>query len=140
MRLPFANATGAAGGVAVNNCCDTLTANMSGVVLGDATESPSTSTTIPTPLQTTPIHGAQMANGNNLMMTTNTLLSSKDALQHLQQQQQQHLHMQHNPPGTTNNNSHMMNHNMHLHHHSAFPARPSPQDELMEGDQASHFV
>lgn len=142
MRLPFANASGGNGGAGVNNCCDTITANMSGVVLGEATTSPSTSTTIPTPLQTTPIHGAQLANGNNNLM--NTLLSSKDALQqHLQQQQQQqqHLHMQHNPPGSTNNNSHMMNHNIHhLHHHTAFPARPSPQDELMEGDPALPFV
>lgn len=136
MRLPFAMAGSSGGGAAQKNCCDTITANMSGVVLGDT--SPSASSTIP--LQTTPIHGPQLTNGNNLMMTTNTLLSSKDALQHLQQQQ--HLHMQHNPPGTTNNNSHMMSHNMHphLHHHSAFPARPSPQDELMEGDPALPFV
>lgn len=137
MRLPFAMA--GSSGTGGKNCCDTITANMSGVVLGDT--SPSASTTIP--LQTTPIHGPQLTNGNNLMMTTNTLLSSKDALQHLQQQQQ-HLHMQqHNPPGATNNNnSHIMSHNMHphLHHHSAFPARPSPQDELMEGDPALPFV
>lgn len=132
MRLPFANA----GPSGTNNCCDTLTANMSGVVLGD--ESPSASATLP--LQTTPIHGPQL-NGNSLMMTTNTLLSSKDALQHLQQQQ--HLHMQQqqqHPPGATGG-SHM-HHNMHqhLHHHSAFPARPSPQDELMDGDPALPFV
>lgn len=127
MRLPFANA----GPSGKNNCCDTLTANMSGVVLGD--ESPSSSATIP--LQTTPIHGAQLTNGNSLMMTTNTLLSSKDALQHLQQQQ--NLHMQHNPTGAAGTSQ--MHHNMHphLHHHNA---RPSPQDELMEGDPASPFV
>lgn len=133
MRLPFANA----GPSGKNNCCDTLTANMSGVVLGD--ESPSASNTIP--LQTTPIHGPQLANGNNsLMMTTNTLLSSKDALQHLQQQQQQQQHM-HMQPGTAAGTSHM-HHNMHqhLHHHTGFPARPSPQDELMEGDPSSPFV
>lgn len=123
MRLPFANA----GPSGSNNCCDSLTANMSGVVLGD--ESPSPSTT----LQTTPIHGAQLTNGNSLMMTTNTLLSSKDALQH--------LHMQHNTTGGASGPSNM-HHNIHphLHHHSAFPGRPSPQDELMDGDPALPFV
>lgn len=134
MRMPFANAGSSGSGV--NNCCDTITANMSGVVLGDA--SPSPSGTIQ--LQTTPIHGAQL-NGSNMMMTTNTLLSSKDALQHLQQQQQQqqHLHMQHPPVGAGPSHIHHSMH-PHLQNHTAFPTRPSPQDELMEGDPASPFV